>query len=291
MCKKSQKGPACTLARATLAGGALSLIGCALSISSALLPWVFVPANEAAGLLLAQALASGVPASAAGALANATALMPTTPYMLGLVAPCELVSAIPACSKFDAKGFTPTSAAQGTAACLILGFIAGLLGFLLSFISWMGCCTTPAAARARFSLALLGLLFSGAGCVIGGAFLPLPFGGTLADMIKVKPAWVGSGLGVAVAGTVLQFAALVVVLGTCCCCRQKAPLASEAVTAAATPAKKAKSRAAPKEEEAEEKAEKGKVVISNPLEGKSGGKGADPDKAEETKDADKPPKP
>jgi len=148
------------------------------------------------------------------------------PFMVGLIAPCEVVSRVPACARFDKAGFSPTPSGQGAAALLMLGFAAGLLGFFASCIAALGCCLGPRMLRFRFAVALLALIFSGAGAVVGGAFLRAP-GGTLADVIKSHFSWVGSGLGVAIAGTVLQFFALAVVAGTCCCQPpRKAPLAA-----------------------------------------------------------------
>ena len=278
--RSKDKAPSCTLARATFAGGALSLLGCSLSIASALLPWVQCPLAVCCGADAACA-AAFVSASASSA-ANATTVLDALalrfgdPYLIGLIAPCKVVSKVPACARFDDGSFSPSPSGQGAAALLMLGFVGGLLGFFASCIAGLGCCLGPRMLRFRFSVALLALLCSGAGAVVGGAFLAVP-GGTLADLLKAHFAWVGSGLGVAIAGTLLQLFALLVVAGTCCCQpRGKAPLSAGAGggSAAAAPQRGGKkggkggeggSRGGDEEEGA----------VTNPLGGaKKGGRGA-----------------
>ena len=228
--KKEQKPqPLCSLARATLASGLLTLIGCALAIAGALLPGVQLsapPPLSALPALLFNATRAGNSTSANATSSNSTSsaasltLPASTPLMLGLLAPCSTISGIPACASFSSS-FTPSPAAQGAAACLLLGFAAGALGFLTSLVACMGCCLTPTMLKLRLSLALLALIFSGAGAVVGGAFVSVPISAgvnvNLADLLKQSPGSVGSGLGLSVAAALLQLVSLFVALGTCCC--------------------------------------------------------------------------
>lgn len=269
--KEKKKHPTCTLPRATFAGGALSLLGCSLSIASALLPWVQCPLKDCCSLhaqcapALATAMALGMNTTAA--IAAISGGLGGDILMMGLIAPCEVVSKVPSCARFDRAGFSPTPSGQGAAALLVMGFMAGLLGFFGSIIAALGCCVTPRMLRFRFSVALLALLFSGAGAVVGGAFLQVP-GGTLADLMKANVGWVGSGLGVAIAGTLLQLFALLVVVGTCCCQpNMREPLTGAAAgEGAATP--RSEKRANRGGEEAVGDAEEGKGTV-NPLGGKN----------------------
>ena len=281
--RSKERAPTCTLARATFAGGALSLLGCGLSIASALLPWVQCPlasccaAEAACAAAFASALgASGGTNSTAAALATLT-LAYGDPYLIGLIAPCKVVSKVPACARFDESAFSPTPSGQGAAALLIMGFVAGLMGFLASCIAGLGCCLGPRMLRFRFSVALLALLCSGAGAVVGGAFLAVP-GGTLADLLKAHFAWVGSGLGVAIAGTLLQLFALLVVVGTCCCQpKARAPLSGAgAEGGAAAPPRGGKKGGKGREEGGGGDAEEGRATVTNPLSGaKKAEKGAE----------------
>lgn len=199
----------CSLARATLASGLLTLLGCCLSIGGALLPWVQLPASTLPQL------------SPNATLANATSFI-IPPLFLGLLAPCSgtVGSGVPSCAAFS-SAYVPSPAAQGAAACLLLGFAAGLLGFLVSCVACLGCCLTPAMLHARLWLAGLALLFSASGAVVGGSFVSVPLGDgssvNLAQLMQRAPSAVGAGLGLSIASALLQLASLALVAGSCCC--------------------------------------------------------------------------
>ena len=179
-------------------------------------PWVQLPAST---------LALSLPQLSNATLPNATttaAAITIPPIFLGLLAPCSGTagSGVPSCAAFS-SAFVPSPAAQGAAACLLLGFAAGLLGFLVSCVACLGCCLTPAMLCARLWLAGLALFFTGAGAVVGGSFVRVPLGdgssANLAQLMQRAPSAVGAGLGLSIAAALLQLVSLALVAGTRCC--------------------------------------------------------------------------